>query len=358
MLLHFMGARILGYGRRDTIDMTKNKHISQYFSGHNLPQLLQNCDYIVSILPNTNDTRGLLNGNILENCKEKGTVFVNIGRGTVISEESLVSALQKKWISGAILDVFDVEPLRKESPLWKMENVFISPHVSGSSRAKDIAEQFKENLKYYQQNLPIPATEEMAAIRSMSRLLSRKSLNTAIKRGYADEMSFTFAAGNQVFYDKKAVKQVDVPSFSGSFGILPAHVPTLAVLKPGVVTVFENDGKVNQIFVSSGTVTINDDSSVQILAEEAHPVENLDASAARDILTKAQSQLSSASTDQAKAEAEIAVEVGEALVKAVHLKVVICTLKKLKTFLATRIRFPWALLFSFYKAPACASQVT
>lgn len=69
----------------------------------------------------------------------------------------------------------------------------------------------------------------------------------------------------QVFYDASNVKQVDVPSFSGSFGILPAHVPTLAVLKPGVVTIYEDDGKVNKIFVSSGTVAINDDSSVQVI---------------------------------------------------------------------------------------------
>lgn len=60
------------------------------------------------------------------------------------------------------------------------------------------------------------------------------------------------------------MKQVDVPSFSGAFGILPKHVPTIAVLKPGVVSVFENDGKVNKVFVSSGTITINDDSSVQV----------------------------------------------------------------------------------------------
>ncbi|CAH1960559.1 unnamed protein product [Acanthoscelides obtectus] len=158
----------------------------------------------------------------------------------------------------------------------------------------------------------------MAALRSVSRLLTRRCLGTTLKRGYADEMSFTFAAGNQVYYDGQSVRQVDVPSFSGSFGILPAHVPTLAVLKPGVVSVFENDGKVNKIFVSSGTVTINDDSSVQILAEEAHPVENLDPAAAREVLNKAQSELSSATSEQAKAEALIAVEVGEALVKAVE----------------------------------------
>ncbi|KAK0076812.1 hypothetical protein PV325_004818 [Microctonus aethiopoides] len=139
-------------------------------------------------------------------------------------------------------------------------------------------------------------------------------------RSYAEasgnDMKFTFAGANQVYYDNVAVRQVDVPSFSGSFGILPKHVPTLAVLKPGVVTVYEEGGATKKVFVSSGTVAINEDSSVQILAEEAHLVENLDNSAARDILSKAQQQLNSASSDKDKAEAAIAVEVAEALVQA------------------------------------------
>uniref|UniRef100_A0A336KXP7 ATP synthase F(1) complex subunit delta, mitochondrial n=1 Tax=Culicoides sonorensis TaxID=179676 RepID=A0A336KXP7_CULSO len=149
-----------------------------------------------------------------------------------------------------------------------------------------------------------------------ARLLSSRAVRMMQKRGYADEMSFTFAASNKVFYDAAAIRQVDVPSFSGSFGILPKHVPTLAVIKPGVVTVYEADGKVQKVFVSSGTITVNDDSSVQVLAEEAHPVENLDASAARECLSKAQQELSSASDDKKRAEAAIAVEVAEALVKA------------------------------------------
>ena len=136
---------------------------------------------------------------------------------------------------------------------------------------------------------------------------------TTIKEG---EMALTFAAGNKVFYDKKAVKQVDVPSFSGAFGILPKHVPTLAVLKPGVVTVTEGDGKQLKIFVSSGTVTVNDDSTVQVLAEEAHPVESLDRSAAQEALSKAQSEFNSANNEKAKAEAAIALEVAEEIVKA------------------------------------------
>ncbi|XP_003492395.1 ATP synthase subunit delta, mitochondrial [Bombus impatiens] len=143
------------------------------------------------------------------------------------------------------------------------------------------------------------------------------------KRTYADapvsnEMKFTLAGANQVFYNESVIRQVDVPSFSGSFGILPKHVPTLAVLKPGVVTVYEEDGTVKKVFVSSGTVTINENNSVQILAEEAHPVENLDGTAARELLSKAQQQLSSASSEQDKAEAAIAVEVAEALVQAVQ----------------------------------------
>lgn len=136
------------------------------------------------------------------------------------------------------------------------------------------------------------------------------------KRGYASEMSFTFASPSEVFYNKSNVKQVDVPSYSGSFGILPSHVPTLAVLKPGVVTVFEQEGGAKKFFVSSGSVTINEDSSVQVLAQEAFPVDRLDAQAAREGLSQAQQQIGSATTDEAKAEAQIAVEVHEELVKA------------------------------------------
>ena len=66
--------------------------------------------------------------------------------------------------------------------------------------------------------------------------------------------------------------QVDVPSLSGDFGIIAQHVPTLAALKPGVVTVHEDDAS-HKYFVSSGTVTVNSDSSVQILAEEAAPLD-------------------------------------------------------------------------------------
>merc|ERR1719370_2112977 len=148
------------------------------------------------------------------------------------------------------------------------------------------------------------------ATSSLRRMMSTSAVS--------NEMSFTFAAPNAVHYNAVSVKQVDVPSFSGSFGILPAHVPSLAVLKPGVVTVYEEDGATKKFFVSSGSVTINEDSLVQILAEEAHALEDLDAAAAKAALAEAQAAANSAGSELEKAEAAIAVEVGEALVKAIE----------------------------------------
>ncbi|KAJ8951894.1 hypothetical protein NQ318_019872 [Aromia moschata] len=156
----FYGSSNFGYGRRSAIDLKKHRHISRYFNKDGLIVFLQSCDYIVNILPSTMETRGLLNGNVLENCKGRGVVFINVGRGSIISEETLVKAVNEEWLSGAILDVFEREPLREESPLWKMPNVSIhfSSCLRSVSKAKDIAEQFKENLQLFQQNLPIPMT--------------------------------------------------------------------------------------------------------------------------------------------------------------------------------------------------------
>uniref|UniRef100_A0A914X3L9 F-ATPase delta subunit n=1 Tax=Plectus sambesii TaxID=2011161 RepID=A0A914X3L9_9BILA len=157
----------------------------------------------------------------------------------------------------------------------------------------------------------------MAAVSRVSRLLP--SMGKMLRRGLATdtntEMKFTFACPASVFYNQANVKQVDVPTFSGTFGILPQHVPTLAVLKPGVLTVFQQDGNSKRYFVSSGSVTVNEDSTVQVLAEEAVLVDDLDASAAQQALQEAQTQANSGS-DVEKAEAQIRVEVAEAALRA------------------------------------------
>merc|ERR1712154_371742 len=155
-------------------------------------------------------------------------------------------------------------------------------------------------------------------VNGVPRILQQCARLSAVSnRNYAD-MAFTLASPYDVYYKDAKVKQVDVPTLAGSFGILPDHVPTLAVLKPGVVNVFEEDGAAKKYFVSSGSVTINGDSSVQVLAEEAHPVDRFDAAAIREGLSKAQSDLASASSETSKAEAQIAIECYEALAKAME----------------------------------------
>ncbi|KAK2194100.1 hypothetical protein NP493_2g05048 [Ridgeia piscesae] len=158
------------------------------------------------------------------------------------------------------------------------------------------------------------ATKLHASVRQCARLVTAAQQQ---RRGYAD-MAFTFASPVTVHYEAAKVKQIDVPSFSGSFGILPDHVPLLAVLKPGVITVHEDDATSKRFFVSSGSVTVNDDSSVQILAEEAIAMENIDAQAVREGLNKATAEVNAASNDQAKAEALIGLECYEALQKAIE----------------------------------------
>ncbi|KAG9486274.1 ATP synthase subunit delta, mitochondrial [Eleutherodactylus coqui] len=131
-------------------------------------------------------------------------------------------------------------------------------------------------------------------------------------------MSFTFASPSQVFYSDAIVKQVDVPTTTGMFGILANHVPTLQVLRPGLVSVLSEDGTITKYFVSSGSVTVNADSSVQLLAEEAVTLDMLDASIAKSNLEKAVSALQSAGDEVAKAEAQINVEACETIVKALE----------------------------------------
>ncbi len=83
--------------------------------------------------------------------------LVNVGRGKLVDEGALIEALRKGRIGGAGLDVFEVEPLSAGSPLWKMENVIISPHVLGFSvhydrRAIDL---FVDNLRRYLDGRPL-----------------------------------------------------------------------------------------------------------------------------------------------------------------------------------------------------------
>nr|XP_040040121.1 ATP synthase subunit delta, mitochondrial [Gasterosteus aculeatus aculeatus]XP_040040122.1 ATP synthase subunit delta, mitochondrial [Gasterosteus aculeatus aculeatus] len=152
--------------------------------------------------------------------------------------------------------------------------------------------------------------------RSLPVLRQARSYAEAVSG--APQMSFTFASPTQVFFNGANVKQVDVPTLTGAFGILPAHVPTLQVLRPGVVTVFADDGPAAKYFVSSGSVTVNADSSVQLLVEEAAPLDQLDIAVAKANLEKAQSEMAATSDEAARAAVQISIDANEAIIKALE----------------------------------------
>ena len=129
-------------------------NVDRVFTPDQLAEFLAGADYLVNILPSTPATRGLLSGQVLKACLP-GTVFINMGRGDVVDEHSLVQALEAGWLAGAVLDVFDAEPLPKDSPLWDLPGVTITPHVAALGAAGAIAEIVAANLARYLAGEPL-----------------------------------------------------------------------------------------------------------------------------------------------------------------------------------------------------------
>lgn len=138
------GTKVLAYVK----NTRKNFEQSDIQFTTDLSLLCQTCDYICSVLPSTPETQGLLDGEVLKACKKK-PVFINVGRGDIIKEETIIRALNEGWISKAVLDVFAEEPLPSNSVLWKRPEVIITPHIGGIPRISGIAKFIAENYKYY-----------------------------------------------------------------------------------------------------------------------------------------------------------------------------------------------------------------
>jgi phosphoglycerate dehydrogenase-like enzyme len=81
--------------------------------------------------------------------------LLNIARGPIVDEAALAGALNAKRIAGAVLDVFDEEPLPAAHPLWTFDNVVITPHISGPSTPDEIAPIFNDNLRRYLAGRPL-----------------------------------------------------------------------------------------------------------------------------------------------------------------------------------------------------------
>ena len=113
-----------------------------------LNTVVSNADYVVMVLPDTPSTENALNAEVFAAMESKPLLF-NVGRANSIAQEALLEALHEGTVRGAILDVFDTEPLPPTHPFWDAPNVTITPHVAAVSYPSEIAQIFLENLERY-----------------------------------------------------------------------------------------------------------------------------------------------------------------------------------------------------------------
>ncbi len=124
--------------------------LDRLYSPEGLQEMLAECDFVVIAVPLTSETMRAIGEEELRAMKPS-SFLVNIARGEIIDEPILIRALKEGWISGAGLDVFAQEPLPKDSELWDMENVIISPHIAAATPCYDerATDLFAENLRRY-----------------------------------------------------------------------------------------------------------------------------------------------------------------------------------------------------------------
>ncbi|HEY4942681.1 MAG TPA: glyoxylate/hydroxypyruvate reductase A [Rhizomicrobium sp.] len=105
------------------------KGVKSFAGASELDAFLEQCDFLVCVLPLTQDTRHILNARTFAKLP-KGAYVINIARGGHVNEPDLIAALDSGHLSGATLDVFETEPLPETSPLWKHPRIIATPHIA------------------------------------------------------------------------------------------------------------------------------------------------------------------------------------------------------------------------------------
>jgi phosphoglycerate dehydrogenase-like enzyme len=160
----FFGMAVHGYTR----DSETSNHVDMYYhpplesdsllsaqrQASTIQSFADGLDYLVSILPNTKDTRKIVNADLL-NALPHHALFINVGRGSAVDESALIEALNQNRIAGAVLDVFEQEPLPKEHLFWTTPNLLMTFHTSAPSLPEDITNLFIENYELFNEGQPL-----------------------------------------------------------------------------------------------------------------------------------------------------------------------------------------------------------
>jgi len=146
-MLRAVGFQTLGWSRtRKTITGM------ECFAGENeFETFLSQSDILVCLLPATSETRGILNARSLA-CLPKGAGLISAGRGQHVIELDLIAALDTSHLQGAVLDVFETEPLDPASALWAHPAITITPHIASTPSRQDKANYVAQSIARFKEN--------------------------------------------------------------------------------------------------------------------------------------------------------------------------------------------------------------
>jgi phosphoglycerate dehydrogenase-like enzyme len=145
-----LGLRPLGYTRA----REEYGAVERYFHGEDLHAFAAASDYVVCTLPNTPASRHIVDAAFL-GAMRPHALLINVGRGAAVDEDALVAALARHQIAGAVLDVFQHEPLPPDHPLWRQPNAIITSHTAALSFPHQIAPLFAGNYRRWQAGEPL-----------------------------------------------------------------------------------------------------------------------------------------------------------------------------------------------------------
>jgi phosphoglycerate dehydrogenase-like enzyme len=146
---HAFGMTVTGVRRRP--EQERPDYVQRVVGPNELADVLRGCDVLVVTAPSGPATNGMLGAAQLA-LLNPGAIVVNVARASIIDHDAMVRALQEGRLGGAVLDVFEREPLEASSPLWSLSNVVITPHSAGfrASHWDDVTDLFTDNLRRFQ----------------------------------------------------------------------------------------------------------------------------------------------------------------------------------------------------------------
>ncbi len=148
----YFNMNVYGIKNKTTSNPT-TLHIDKFFDKTDLLEMAKLVDYLILVAPQTNETNEIVNSEIFDVMKTS-SYMINIGRGSLINENHLISAIENNDISGAALDVFEKEPLPPDSKLWSLENLILFPHSASTTydENKRIVSLFCKNIELFLSN--------------------------------------------------------------------------------------------------------------------------------------------------------------------------------------------------------------